>query len=156
MSADADLFAGDDVDGPLTAFSEADTIRRHALESSDGKTYAELDRDDPVRQTVMTASFLRASLFTSVVSFGVAAFAAGMGLLMLVIGTVLLRLTSLRAGRGIEAAERAEPRARAPSAVRDDEVLLAGGLLGVAGERVGRERLGERDAGGCTCWRTSS
>jgi len=71
VSEDADLFAGDDVDGPLTAFSEADTIRRHALESSDGKTYAELDRDDPVRQTVMTASFLRASLFTSVVSFGV-------------------------------------------------------------------------------------
>ena len=28
-----------------------------------------------MRQTVMTASFLRASLFTSVVSFGVAAFA---------------------------------------------------------------------------------
>jgi hypothetical protein len=32
-----------------------------------------------VRATMMNASFLRASLFTSVVSFGVAAFAMGMG-----------------------------------------------------------------------------
>ena len=90
VSADADHFAGDPVDGPLTAFSQADTINHHALEASGGKTYAELSQDDPKRQTVMTASFLRASLFTSVVSFGVAAFAAGIGLLMLIIGFVLL------------------------------------------------------------------
>lgn len=93
VSEDADQFAGDAVDGPLTAFSEADTINHHALEASGGKTYAELDQDDPVRQTVMTASFLRASLFTSVVSFGVAAFAAGMGVLMLVIGFVLSKVS---------------------------------------------------------------
>jgi hypothetical protein len=35
-----------------------------------GKTYAELAPDDPNRTTVMTASFLRASLFASVVSSG--------------------------------------------------------------------------------------
>ncbi len=92
VSDDADHFAGDDVDGPLTAFSQADTINHHALEASGGKTYAELAQDDPVRQTVMTASFLRASLFTSVVSFGVAAFAGGIGVLMLIIGFVLLRV----------------------------------------------------------------
>jgi hypothetical protein len=95
VSDDADRFAGDPVDGPLTAYVEADTIRKHALSASDGKTYAELDQDDPVRQTVMTASFLRASLFTSVVSFGVAAFAGGLGVLMIVIGYVLLRLSKL-------------------------------------------------------------
>jgi hypothetical protein len=92
VSADADHFAGDKVDGPLTAYSEADTINKHALEASGGKTYAELDQDDPTRDTVMTASFLRASLFTSVVSFGVAAFAAGVGVLMILIGVVLLRM----------------------------------------------------------------
>jgi hypothetical protein len=92
VSADADHFGGDAVEGPLTAFSQADTINHHALEASGGKTYAELDQDDPVRQTVMTASFLRASLFTSVVSFGVAAFAGGIGVLMLIIGFVLLRV----------------------------------------------------------------
>ena len=92
VSADADHFAGDSVDGPLTAFSQADTINHHALEASGGKTYAELSRTTRARQTVMTASFLRASLFTSVVSFGVAAFAAGIGLLMLIIGFVLLKV----------------------------------------------------------------
>lgn len=34
----------------------------------------------------MTASFLRASLFTSVVSFGVAALAFGLGLVLLLVG----------------------------------------------------------------------
>ena len=38
---------------------------------------AELPQDDPTRETVMNGSFLRASLFTSVVSFGVAAMAMG-------------------------------------------------------------------------------
>ena len=93
VSSDADYFAGDKVDGPLTAYSQADTINHHALEASGGQTYAELAQDDPERQTVMTASFLRASLFTSVVSFGVAAFAAGAGALMLIIGFVLLKVT---------------------------------------------------------------
>ena len=97
VSDDADYFAGDEVDGPLTAFSQADTINHHALEASGGKTYAELDQDDPACQTVMTASFLRASLFTSVVSFGVAAFAAGIGALMLIIGFVLLKVSGMLA-----------------------------------------------------------
>ena len=91
-------FAGDPVDGPWTAYVQADTINKHALSSSDGKTYAQLEQDDPNRQTVMTASFLRASLFTSVVSFGVAAFAAATGVLMIVIGYVLHRLSKLVAG----------------------------------------------------------
>lgn len=90
VSDDADRFAGDAVDGPLTAYSEAETIQKHSLEASDGKTYAELDREDPVRQTVMTGSFLRASLFTSVVAFGVAAMAAGLGLIFVLVGVALL------------------------------------------------------------------
>jgi hypothetical protein len=98
VSDDADRFAGDPVDGPLTAYEQADVINEHALEATDGLTYAQLDQDDPRRDTVMTASFLRASLFTSVVSFGVAAFAFGLGLLLLLIGWALLRIErSLRA-----------------------------------------------------------
>jgi hypothetical protein len=77
VAEDADLFAGDPVDGPLTAWSQAEVISQHALESTGGLTYAELDREDPARQTAMTASFLRASLFTSVVSYGVAALNLG-------------------------------------------------------------------------------
>ena len=79
VSEDADRFAGDPVDGPLTAYAEADVIETHALEASGGLTYAEIDREDPVRETVMTASFLRSSLFTSIVAFGVALMAAGLG-----------------------------------------------------------------------------
>jgi hypothetical protein len=48
--------------------------------------YAELDREDPKRQTAQTASFLQASLFTSVVAFGVAAMAIAIGVLFILIG----------------------------------------------------------------------
>jgi hypothetical protein len=102
VSEDADHFAGDKVDGPFTAYSEANTIEKHALEASGGQTYAELPRDDPRRQTVMTASFLRASLFTSVVAFGIAALAAGLGVVFILLGWALLAI--YRASRTIPAA----------------------------------------------------
>ena len=90
VSEDAERYAGEPVDGPLTAYQQAEVIEKHAKESSGGKTYAEMDRNDPARATVMDASFLRASLFTSVVSFGVAAFAAGMGVVVALIGWALM------------------------------------------------------------------
>jgi len=93
VAEDAPFLAGDLVDGPFSAYAQATIIDTHALAMSDGKTYAELDREDPLRDTVMNASFLRASLFTSVVSFGVAAFAIGMGLLSGLTGYALTRLT---------------------------------------------------------------
>jgi hypothetical protein len=93
VSEDAEWFAGEKIDGPLTAYAEAQVIEKHALEASGGKTYAELEREDPTRQTVMTGSFLRASLFTSVVSFGVAAMAMGIGVLLAIVGYVLLVLS---------------------------------------------------------------
>ena len=92
VSDDAERFVGDPVDGPLTAYAEANVIEKHALEASGGLTYAEIDREDPVRQTVMDASFLRASLFTSVVAFGVALMAAGLGVVLILIGVALLKI----------------------------------------------------------------
>ncbi len=88
------MFAGERVDGPLDAYFQADIINQHALDMSGGKTYAELDGEDPVRATLMDASFLRSSLFTSVIAFGVAAFAAGMGLLFVLIGWALRHLAT--------------------------------------------------------------
>jgi hypothetical protein len=44
------------------------------------------------RSTVMTASFLQASLFTSVVAFGVSAMAAVMGVLWVLVGWALLKM----------------------------------------------------------------
>src|SRR5689334_13304032 len=86
VADDADHFAGKDVAGPFTAYEQAMTIKKHALEIGGGKTYAQLPQDDPKRQTVTTASFLRASLFTSVVSFGVAALVIGLGVLFILLG----------------------------------------------------------------------
>ena len=68
-------------------------IEKHYLEATKGKTYAELDREDPIRETAMTASFLRASLFTSVVSFGIAAMAFGLGIVLTILGYGLLMMT---------------------------------------------------------------
>lgn len=90
VSDDAEAFAGEDVSGPFTAYSEAMTIKVHAAEIADGQTYAQLDQDDPRRDQVMTSSFLRASLFTSVVAFGVAALVVGLGVLFLAVGLLLL------------------------------------------------------------------
>ena len=98
VSDDAERFGGWDVDGPFTAYAQANVIEKHALEASDGKTYAELDSEDPTRQTVMTASFLRSSLFTSVVAFGVAFMAAGLGVVLILIGVALLLSARLLAG----------------------------------------------------------
>lgn len=92
---DAAAFAGQQVTGPVTAYIQADVINKHALEASGGKTYAELPQDDPVRATVMQASFLRASLFTSVVAYGVALFAAGVGVLCILFGWAVHRLADV-------------------------------------------------------------
>ena len=90
VADDADFLAGDDVDGPFSAYAQADVINEHALEATNGKTYAELDREDPARQTAMSASFLRASLYTSVVAFGVAAMAVGLGIALILVALALM------------------------------------------------------------------
>jgi hypothetical protein len=90
VSEDAKHNAGEQVEGPFTAYSQAMAIKTHALEIGGGKTYAELPQDDPNRQTVLTASFLQTSLFTSVVAFGVAALVMGLGVLFILVGLALL------------------------------------------------------------------
>ncbi len=86
LSDDANCMAGKEVNGPITAYCQADIINEHALNATDGQTYAQMDREDPLRAVAMNASFLRASLFTSVVAYGVAAMAAGLGVVLLFLG----------------------------------------------------------------------
>lgn len=86
VSPDSPKYAGKAIEGPFTAYQEAEMISIHALKATNGKTYAELDREDPLRTVAMNGSFLRASLFTSVVSFGLSALAAGVGLLFMLLG----------------------------------------------------------------------
>ena len=89
VSDDASCAAGDTVNGPISAYCQADIINHHALEATGGKTYAELDQDDPLRETAMTSSFLQASLFTSVVAFGVCLMAIALGIVLTLIGFAL-------------------------------------------------------------------
>jgi len=88
VSEDACL-GGRSVVDPITAYCQADIIATHALEATGGKTYAELDREDPLRQVAMNGSFLRASLFTSVVAFGVSVMAIGVGIVFILLGYVV-------------------------------------------------------------------
>lgn len=106
VADDAVAFAGAPVTSPWTAWVQADTIKRHALHAADGRTYSELSAalmgrqrqlkdegksaaevaDDAevkklteVRALAMDGSFLRSSLFTSVIAFGVSLLAVGTG-----------------------------------------------------------------------------
>ena len=108
---DDGCLGGRQVRGPFTAWCQADIIDQHARESTDGLTYAELDREDPRRNMAMNASFLRASLFTSIVAYGVAAMAIAMGIVFILIGLGirdverhLERLGLLVGGRTVEEA----------------------------------------------------
>lgn len=112
---------GKPVAGPFTAYAQANAIKHHALAGANNRTYAQLGddakalkaklaaggvskadiaKDEGVvaladaRDTAMNGSFLRASLFTSVVSFGVAALAIGLGLLFALLGFALIRLST--------------------------------------------------------------
>ena len=92
VSQDAAAFGGQLVDTPWEAWAQADIINKHALKASDGKTYSELDKENPVRETMMNGSFLRASLFTSVVAFGVALLVLGLGIVFIITGEALRRV----------------------------------------------------------------
>lgn len=78
-----------EVTGPFTAYCQAMVINDHTMEITGGKTYAELDREDPNRAVAMDSAFLQASLFTSVVAFGVAFMAVVVGALFMLIGFAL-------------------------------------------------------------------
>lgn len=86
VADDASCLAGDEVNGPLSAYCEAKIIDQHALDATGGLRYSELGRDDPLRQVAQSAAFLQASLFTSIVAFGVAGMAILVGVLFILIG----------------------------------------------------------------------
>jgi len=96
VSQDAPRFAGQAVDGPFTAFTEAQVINQHSLDATGGMTYAEMDREDPARAVAMNAAFLQASLFTSVIAFGVAALVTGLGNMFVLTGAAIIGLAKSR------------------------------------------------------------
>ena len=102
---DSPLLPGARVADPLSAYAQAEIINHPALTASEGKTYAELgalatkaktdgdqalaDKYTAQRTTVMNASFLRASLFTSVLAYGVSLLVIGLGVMFLLMGWAL-------------------------------------------------------------------
>ncbi|WP_432560167.1 aromatic ring-opening dioxygenase LigA [Granulicoccus sp. GXG6511] len=102
---DSPILAGKTVAGPITAFAQANVIEQHAQGIGGGRTFAEISHEwmeaqesgdnaraeelAGAREMVMQANLLRASLFTSVLAFGVAALAGGMGVLTALVGSAL-------------------------------------------------------------------
>lgn len=109
LSEDAPFLVGNQVRGPFSAYAQAEVIDLHANAASDGLTYSELgaavnearaagDEElatelQATRNTVMNASFLKSSLFTSVLAFGVSAMVIGLGVLLAFVGVVLRQLS---------------------------------------------------------------
>jgi hypothetical protein len=117
VSSDAPFLAGKDVKGPFTAFAQAAAINQHALTAGGGKTYAELDKNDPNRSTVQQADFLQASLYTSVVAFGVAFLVSVLGVVFVLVGLCFHELDR-RTRTAEDAADATEP-APTPAAPGD-------------------------------------
>lgn len=102
---DSPRLAGRPVTGPLTAFTQAAVIEKHALGIGQGRTFAEISEEwlqatqtgdtgraeelAGSRQMIMQANFLRASLFTSVLAYGVSALTVGIGVLTGIVGSAL-------------------------------------------------------------------
>ncbi len=74
------------IDSPAEAKAQADVIEKHYLGITEGKTYSELDREDPNRETAFRAASLRTSLNLAVMGFKVSDLVVGMGAFMIVIG----------------------------------------------------------------------
>jgi hypothetical protein len=104
VAEDAPHLGGKDVTGPFTAYEQAVALNQHALDAGGGQTYAELPQDDPSRSTVMTADFLQASLYTSVVAFGVAFLIAILGVMFILLG-LAFRVLDERTRAAVEPAE---------------------------------------------------
>lgn len=110
---------GKQVAGPLTAYAQADIINVHALAGTEGRTYAELgalineaeteeeaEELQAQRTSVMNASFLRASLFTSIVAYGVSALVIGLGFVLVLTGLAIRRLALMGDAHEAAIAER--------------------------------------------------
>jgi hypothetical protein len=104
VADDANCLAGDEVNGPFSAYCQADVIDKHTQAITGGLTYSELEKDDPNRATAMDSAFLQASLFTSVVAFGVAFMAFGVGIVFVLIGLGMRAPVTTRDPAGYTAA----------------------------------------------------
>jgi hypothetical protein len=74
------------VTGPEEAKAQADIIREHTLRITGGKTFAELDRNDPNRTTYLQSVTLRTALMESYLAFKVSDLVVGVGVIVVLLG----------------------------------------------------------------------
>ena len=106
VPGNAPRLAGQRVQGPATAYVEAFVIKGNAERGAGGRTFADIseamrgvdsasDEAAELRKqssALSTAASLRTSLMTSVLAYGVSAFAAGLGVVLLLTGAQLRRV----------------------------------------------------------------
>lgn len=106
VPGNAPVLAGKPVQGPVTAYVEALVIKGNAERGAGGRTFADISDalrgveagSDEARElrnqssALSTAAALRTSLMTSVLAYGVSAFAAGLGVFLAVFGSRLRRV----------------------------------------------------------------
>jgi hypothetical protein len=86
VTADDARIPGVLVTDAKTAQAQADIIKVHALTTTEGATYGEMDRTDPRRNTYLTSVNLRTSLNLAVMGFKVSDLVMGVGAFMVVMG----------------------------------------------------------------------
>src|SRR3989304_2070117 len=67
------------VNDAATAESQANVIKTHTLESTEGRTYSEMDREDPLRATYLNSVSLRTALNLAVMGFKLSELVIGFG-----------------------------------------------------------------------------
>lgn len=55
--------------GPFTLMSQAEIIREHTLKTTGGKTYAEMERENPTREMWVTATTLTTALNLGIIAY---------------------------------------------------------------------------------------
>jgi hypothetical protein len=93
VGTDDSTIPGQKVDTGSEAEAFAAVIRKHTLEATGGKTYAQMDREDPQREMWITSTALSTALNTAYFAESVATFAIVMGVAMLLSGIGFLVLT---------------------------------------------------------------
>ena len=97
-SAEASV-PGQLVSDVATAQAQAEVIRTHTLRETEGRTFAQLPRGDPLRDQYLRAVTLRTALGLAVMGFRVSDLVVGMGAFMAAVGGAMIVMSpSLKPG----------------------------------------------------------
>ncbi|MPZ48107.1 MAG: hypothetical protein GEU75_02140 [Dehalococcoidia bacterium] len=87
-----------------TAAAQAEVIRTHSLRETEGKTFAQIPRGDPMRDYYLHAVTLRTALGLAIMGFKISDLVVGMGAFMTATGAALVMIAP-----AMRAANREEP-----------------------------------------------